>query len=319
MMLDIASAQRALNFTPGTAWSYSNTGYSLAVLIVERVSGQTFSDFTRERIFAPLGMDHSSWRDDYSRVVRGRALAYQPATGGYRADMPFENVIGNGGMLTTVGDLLKWNENFVRPVVGDARFVAEAQLPGVFSDGKPHSYGLGLFISAPRGVPMVSHGGATAGYRSALDRYPTQHLSVAVLCNAANANAVADAAAVARLYLAPPAGDAVPALMRPASMPPLYAPDSAAGPAQSGAALAELAGTYRSAEADAIYIVTAENGKLVARGRTGETLPLAGEAADRFRAGPVRVMFRRDGRGKVDSLSVASDRVWDLRFEKQSP
>ncbi|MET0856633.1 MAG: serine hydrolase domain-containing protein [Telluria sp.] len=317
MMLDIASAQRSLNFTPGTAWSYSNTGYSLAVLIVERVSGQSFSAFTRARIFAPLGMDHSSWRDDYSRVVPRRAVAYRPAGGGYRADMPFENVIGSGGMLTTVGDLLKWNENFVKPLVGDARFAADAQTPGVFTNGKAHDYGLGLVVGAPRGVPKVSHGGATAGYRSTLDRYPTQHLSVAVLCNAANANPGSDAAAVAQLYLAGPADGGVAALPRPASMPPLFAPDSAAGPAQGSAELAELAGTYRSAEADAMYTVAVENGKLVARGRSGDALPLAGEAADRFRAGPVRVLFRRDARGKVEGLSVAADRVWDLRFEKQ--
>jgi CubicO group peptidase (beta-lactamase class C family) len=318
MALDIVSAQRSLNFTPGTAWSYSNSGYSLAVLIVERISGQSFSAFTRERIFAPLGMTNSSWRDDYGRIVRRRALGYQPAAEGYRADMPFENVIGNGGMLTTVGDLLKWNENFVKPVVGDARFVAEAQAPGVFSDGKPHNYGLGLFSAAVGGIPKVFHGGATAGYRSELDRYPTQHLSVAVLCNAADANPAADAGKVAKLYLTPPAAGAeVVAPLRPASMPPLYAPDHAAGPAQTGAALEELAGAYRSTEADATYIVTVENGKLRARAPNGESVMLVGAAADRFRAGPSHVLFRRDARGKVEGFSVAADRVWDMRFEKQ--
>ena len=201
-VLDIAKRQSALNFAPGTQWSYSNTGYNLAAIIVERVSGETFGEFSRKRIFEPLGMHNTSWRDDYTRIVKHRALAYDKRKDAFHNEMPFENVVGNGGLLTTVGDLLKWNENFVNPVVGDARFVADAQKPGKFADGRQHHYGLGLFIGTHKGVPMVSHGGATAGYRSALNRYPAQHVSVALLCNAANANAGRDADSVADIFLA---------------------------------------------------------------------------------------------------------------------
>jgi CubicO group peptidase (beta-lactamase class C family) len=201
-VLDIVGRQSALNFAPGTRWSYSNTGYNLAAIIVERVSGMTFGEFSRQRIFAPLGMHHTSWRDDHTRILKNRAIAYEKLEDGFHTLMPFENVVGNGGLLTTVGDLLKWNENFVNPVVGDARFVAAAQQAGKFADGRPHNYGLGLFIGSYKGVPMVSHGGATAGYRSALNRYPAQHVSVALLCNAANANAGKDADAVAEVFLA---------------------------------------------------------------------------------------------------------------------
>ena len=74
-------------------------------------------------------MTHTSWRDDYTRIVKGRAIAYADERDGFRTEMPFENVHGNGGLLTTVGDLLKWNENFVAPTVGDAAFVAEQQQP----------------------------------------------------------------------------------------------------------------------------------------------------------------------------------------------
>src|SRR5918996_3032998 len=75
-VLDIVSRQSRLNFQPGTRWSYSNTGYNLAAIVVERVSGMSFQDFTRSRIFEPLGMTHTSWRDDHARVVKGRAVAY---------------------------------------------------------------------------------------------------------------------------------------------------------------------------------------------------------------------------------------------------
>jgi CubicO group peptidase (beta-lactamase class C family) len=201
-VLDIVSRQRALNFEPGTKWSYSNTGYNLAVIIVSRVSGQPFAQFCLARIFEPLGMTRTSWRDDFKRIVKGRAIAYQQARDGYRQQMPFENVHGNGGLLTTVGDLLRWNENFFAPKVGDEAFLREEQQPGHFNDGRQHDYALGLYIRTYKGLREVSHSGSTAGYRAYLTRYPDQHLSVAVLCNASNGTAERYAHAVADLYLA---------------------------------------------------------------------------------------------------------------------
>ena len=223
-VLDIVSRQQALNFTPGTQWSYSNTGFNLAAMIVSRVSGVTFADFVRERIFKPRGMTHTSWRDDFTRIVKGRAIAYDERDGAVHTDMPFENVYGNGGLLTTVGDLLRWNENFVSPVVGDAAFVAEQQRAGTFSDGRPHIYALGLYIRNYRGVREVSHSGSTAGYRAFLARYPDQHTSVAVLCNVADANATQLAHQVADIYVKnlKPAIDTKPTAAQLAAAAGLY-------------------------------------------------------------------------------------------------
>lgn len=201
-VLDIVSRQKALNFEPGTKWSYCNTGYNLAAIIVSRVSGQPFAQFCRQRVFEPLGMTHTSWRDDFRRVVKGRAIAYDEAKEGYRQDMPFENIHGNGGLLTTVGDLLRWNENVVAQKVGDAEFLREEQQPGHFNDGKAHDYAMGLFIKSFMGLREVNHSGSTAGYRAYLTRFPDQHLSVAVLCNVSSGTAEKYAHGVAALYLA---------------------------------------------------------------------------------------------------------------------
>ena len=204
-VLDIVARQRSLNFTPGTKWSYSNTGYNLAAIIVSRVSGMSFADFTRQRIFEPLGMTRTSWRDDYGRIVKNRAMSYSVDGNGYRTVMPFENVHGNGGLLTTVGDLLKWNQNFVAPTVGDRGFVAEQERAGRFNDGRAHGYALGLQVGTYKGLREVSHGGATAGYRAYLSHYPEAKTAVALLCNAASvvpetyANAVADVVLSGRL------------------------------------------------------------------------------------------------------------------------
>jgi len=200
-VLEIVHRQQALNFPPGTRWSYSNTGYNLAAMIVERVSGKSFQEFTRARLFAPLGMTHTSWRDDHTRIVKGRAIAYRERDKAFSTLMPFENVYGNGGLLTTVGDLLKWNEHYDAPSEGDPLAAAEQQRPGVFSDGRAHGYALGLFVGKYKGVREVYHSGSTAGYQAFLTRFPDERLSVAVLCNATSAQATQYAHAVADVFL----------------------------------------------------------------------------------------------------------------------
>src|SRR4026207_236665 len=103
LALDIMTHQRALGFTPGSEYSYSNSGYNLAAIIVERVSKQKFPAFVEERLFKPIGMKNSSWRDASQRIVPGRAQGYsRQGNGPWRLNMPFMNVYGNGGMLTTV-------------------------------------------------------------------------------------------------------------------------------------------------------------------------------------------------------------------------
>lgn len=201
-VLDILGRQAALNFEPGARWSYSNSGYNLAAVIVSRVAGEPFADFTRRRIFEPLGMTHTSWRDDFTRVVRDRAIAYARIGDRYALDMPFENVHGNGGLLTTVGDLLRWNENFAKPTIGGPDFARRMQASGRLEGGAETGYGFGLGVGGYRGVTEVRHSGTTGSYRAFLARYPDQHVSVAVLCNAGDSMPRQSLHAVAELYLA---------------------------------------------------------------------------------------------------------------------
>jgi CubicO group peptidase (beta-lactamase class C family) len=203
-VLDIVSRQKALNFEPGSEHSYCNTGYNLAAMLVGRRSEQSFVEFTAKRIFEPLEMRSTSWRDDHTRIVKGRAIAYSAQGDEYATEMPFENVHGNGGLLTTVGDLLKWNRNFVTATVGGAELVQQQLTKGRLDNGREIAYARGVYVTSYRGVPEVSHSGSTAGYRAFLARYPDQDLSIALLCNAANANATRLAHQVAELYLGLP-------------------------------------------------------------------------------------------------------------------
>jgi CubicO group peptidase (beta-lactamase class C family) len=314
-VLDIVSRQRALNFTPGTRWSYSNTGYNLAAIIVSRVSGTSFADFCRTRIFEPLGMTHTSWRDDYTRVVKNRAIAYDQRPDGFHEDMPFENIHGNGGLLTTVGDLLRWNENFTTPKVGDAAFARQQQEVGHFNDGKPHEYALGLMVLRYKGVAEVSHSGATAGYRSYVARYPDRHLSVAVLCNAGNANAGQYAHAIADEYLGEALNPKAPAAPRIAeAQSPLAGYTRQDGYAPPAAELAEYGGSYSSDEAETTFTVAVQDTGLVMKQRPARVIALEPLSKDVFRGSLGVIKFRRGADGRVTELSVIQDRVWDLRF-----
>ena len=196
LALDVITHQRALDFTPGSEYSYSNSGYNLAAIIVERVSKQKFPAFVEERLFKPLAMKNSSWRDDYQRIVPGRAQAYsRQGTGPWRLNMPFMNVYGNGGMLTTVGDWMKWNAMLDSQSLG-ASLVNALETRGVLNDGRKIAYALGLSVDKYKGLKDVSHGGSTAGYQTFLARYPDNKVSVGVMCNGTSPSAAGIAASI---------------------------------------------------------------------------------------------------------------------------
>ncbi len=184
LALDVISRQKYLDFEPGAEYSYSNSGYQLAAIIVERVSGKKFGEFTQERIFKPLGMTNSSWRENYQRLVPGRAQGYSKAgpTAPWQLNMPFMNVVGNGGMLTTVGDWLKWNAALDAKTFGEP-FVTAMETQGVLNDGRRISYALGLDVGNYKGIKEVTHSGGTSGYQTYLARFPEKKVSVAALCN----------------------------------------------------------------------------------------------------------------------------------------
>jgi CubicO group peptidase (beta-lactamase class C family) len=295
-VLEIVQRQQTLNYHPGAEYSYTNTGYNLAAILVSRVAGKPFAEFTREAIFAPLGMSSSSWRDDFRRLVPNRAVAYSPAGTSFALNMPFENVHGNGGMLTTVGDLLLWNTNFNEARVGGRTFVDSQLRGGVLNDGRTIEYAAGLVVSRWRGVREISHSGATAGYGGWLARYPDQGLSVAILCNVSNANPTQLGRDVAALYL----GDAL--------MPPPAAPD----PVDING-LQSIAGMYRNLRNHGAVTVGVDNGRL----RFGGAL-FTPVSQDTFANGGARLVVvggrLRDNDGTLfEKVDTASPSASDLQ------
>jgi CubicO group peptidase (beta-lactamase class C family) len=229
--LAVATQQKGLNYRPGTAFSYTNTGYILLATIVERVSGEPLARFSSEHFFEPLGMTHTQWRDDFRRVVKGRAVAYNADPSGYHQSMPFDNVIGAGGLLTTAGDLLRWNDALDAGALGS--FVtAELQRESTLVDGRAIPYARGLYVGDHHGVRELWHTGETGGYQAFLARYPDEHVSIALLCNAGEE---ADAGSL---------GDKIADLFLPAPGNPPSANPTPAGLALTAAQLAPYAGSY---------------------------------------------------------------------------
>lgn len=277
--LDLVAHQKMLNFPPGSEYLYSNTGYALAGIIVERASGMTLAGFSRARLFEPLGMTHTQLRDDFTRVVPNRATAYAgSAASGYHLDMPFTNMIGNGGVLSTMTDLLRWNENLDHPVVGGPAYAAAIETPMRLTNGRTISYALGLIVSSYRGSREVSHSGSTAGYSTFLARYPAQRLSVAVWCNQAGVNATELAHAIIAPMLPPTSVGESPRARR-VELPP--------------ADLAKWAAMYRDPHTDQVVSMVVSDQTLswqpAGRGRAAVVLEAVGPA--RFQSFQGDVVF----------------------------
>lgn len=161
-VLTLVARQSGRNFEPGAEYSYSNSNFVLAAVLVARASGESLTAYSRRAIFAPLGMTHTEWRDDITRRVNGRAVGWTPDDNGvWRIDMPHENVVGAGGLLTTVPDLMQWQAAFRTGTLGGPQFAADMERAGVLRNGRVTGYALGLEIATERGQRTISHGGWT--------------------------------------------------------------------------------------------------------------------------------------------------------------
>jgi CubicO group peptidase (beta-lactamase class C family) len=202
-IMSVVLRQKHLNFDPGEKMIYSNTGYTLLALIVERVSGVSLREFTMKNLFEPLGMKNTHFRDDHEEVIKHDALGYEQASKGkpYRMNLTNFDTVGATSLHTTVEDLQLWDENFYHPNVGGPSFVQHMIARGKLNSGEEQDYASGLIIGTYKGLRTVDHNGGDAGYRSDMTRFPDQHATVAVLCNFADTNPVQLARQVADVVL----------------------------------------------------------------------------------------------------------------------
>ena len=280
---ELITHQQALNYPVGDYYSYTNSGFLLLRTVIERVSGMPFAQFTTQRIFVPLGMTNTQWRDDFTRVVPGLAQAYSRRADGFHIDMPNDNVIAAGGLLTTVSDWLLWNEHLTKKTLG-AGVVDSLTRRMTLTSGLEIAYALGLTVNNYRGLREISHSGSTAGYGTYLARYPEKNdLSIAVMCNVAGAGATGFAHAIVDAM--------VPGLPRAA------APDTVA---TDLATVAKLVGIYRDTRTNTVTVLDTSRGRLRRDGGTA-FLALRGGG---YQLGGSRVQFTTDASGKPVTLRI---------------
>lgn len=298
--LSMLSRQKALNYSPGTQHLYSNSGYFIAGVIVERVSGQPLRQFAQQRIFAPLGMHNTRYKDDHAELVPGRASGYLETEGGrYRLGQPNWEQIGDGGIVTTVEDLLYWQRNFNDGKVGRPGFVAEMLRTGSLNDGQALNYALGLMVDDHDGLKMIHHGGSWGGYRAEVIRFPDRALSVSTLCNSDNVDASALAIQVADVWLA---ADTAPAKQKQVDPKP-----GTATPKKKYAApltkerLLPLAGAYRNPKTGSLRFVELQGSTLWLEGFGGRhELRATADGSFELVEGPFEAYysFRKDATGE---------------------
>lgn len=202
-VLKMIIRQKGLNNVPGDEFVYSNSNYFLLGIVVKRATGKSLAEFAAENMFRPLGMAHTLFYDDNMVVVPNRAAAYE-ATGQGQFLVDWSTIfaiVGSGGLMSNVGDLLLWDQNFYSGKIGKGTLRKELETPGTLNNGKQINYGLGLWLGEYRGLRTVEHSGGTFGYRTELLRFPQQRFSVVALCNVANADVEGFARKIADIYL----------------------------------------------------------------------------------------------------------------------
>ena len=207
-VLDLLKHQTTTKFQPGTHWQYSNSGYVVLGLIVQRVSGEPFREFLRRRIFVPLHMDHTILYEKGKNEVTNRAYGHTKTGAGWRQtdQSPTSATQGDGGVYSSLTDLAKWDaalRNYA--LLSEAEFrpaVTPVDVPGIEEpDGKPAQYGFGWFLNPYKSHARMWHYGETLGFRTAIERFTSDNLTIIVLANRADVDANSLALKLADIYL----------------------------------------------------------------------------------------------------------------------
>ena len=316
-ILKMARHQKALNFEPGAAYLYSNTGYNLLAEIIERVTGDSFREWTDTHIFKPLGMTNSHFHDDHQMILKNRAYSYQAVENGrFKHAVNNTTALGSSSLFSTVEDLAKWILNFDDTQIGEQVVLDQMHQRGVLNNGEQISYALGLNIGEYRGLQTVGHSGSWRGFRSHLIRFPEQKFGVVILCNLDTFNPLRLTEKVADIYLA---DDLTPVAASE--------PEKAAAPAEATKSesltpeqLAEFEGDYYTQELDTTYSIRIQGNQLVAQHIRHADILLT--YADGHFLGNTwffpEIHFTRDDTGRVTGFRLTGGRVRNLHFEKKT-
>jgi len=210
-VLELLKRETTTKSVPGSHWAYSNSGYVVLAMVVEKRSGMKFGNFLRQRIFMPLKMTDTLAYEKGSNEVAHRAYGHtKTAEGWSETDQSSTSAtLGDGGVYTSLVDLAKWDAALTAHTLLTAKEMEPALTAAAAANGAPLQqmdgslaplYGFGWFLDPYRGHRRYSHYGETVGFRNAIQRFPDDRLTVIVLSNRAEVDAPALAESVAELY-----------------------------------------------------------------------------------------------------------------------
>jgi len=272
---------KPLEFEPGTKWNYSNSGYVLLGYLIEKISGESYSDFVQQNIFTPLGMKDSGY-DSNSAIIAHRAAGYTPGksspvnAGFVHMSIPFSA----GALYSTTEDLLRWEQGLFGGKVLKPESLAKMTTPF------KQDYAFGLGVSTQNGHKMIAHDGGIEGFNTALAYYPDDKLVVAVLAN-----------------LNGPAGQIAGNLAKVALGEKVVLPTERKEITLSPEILKQYVGTYELAPNFSLAI-TLENGQLVSQGTNQGKAPMFAESETMFflKLVDAQIEFVKNEKGEVTNL-----------------
>ncbi|MEO5860631.1 MAG: serine hydrolase [Pyrinomonadaceae bacterium] len=279
--------QEKLDFAPGAKMSYSNSGYFLLGVIIEKTSGKTYADFLQENIFTPLGMQESGY-DDPLRIIMHRAAGYQRQIGkllnAAYTDMSVPYAAGS--LYSTTGDLLKWDQALYGEKLASKQTINKTFTPSTGESG----YGYGWGISKKFGRRSISHGGGIYGFATDISRYPDDKVTVIVLSNVQGAPAGRISTSLAAIVFG--ADYEIPREHKEVAI--------------EAKLLEKYTGEYKIEQLNVVITVTLEGGKLLGQVGGQSKFALSPESEMRFFSKDVNavITFAKDEGGQMTGLTL---------------
>lgn len=324
-ILKLVTRQTGTNFTPGTAFNYNNTGYTLLAEVVHRVTGKPLSEFAAEKIFRPLGMSSTLFYDNHERIIKNKAESYEKVGNVYHHKPLNVTNPGPSNLLTTVEDLSKWVLNFERPVVGTPALIKAFNEPSYLDNGQKVIlrvsggdtifHAKGQNVSNNKGITMISHGGHAAAFRTYMGRFPDQRFAIIALSNDEHNESLNARWQLADLYLKGFLKEEPPSSLTPSRNLPANQTDAYRGD------LREFEGEYYSEDLSTSYQIRVLESKLVISHQRISDIELKRVGANKFSGSgpqtfPFEMEFTRNTKGTITGYSISNFGVKNLQFIK---
>ena len=286
--VEIIRNGESLKHEPGSQYSYTNSGYTLLVAIVEAITEMDFAEFADLEIFSPLGMENTHFHNSRHRVIPNRVISYAPGYDGFRQTYlsNFQG-IGGGGLYSTLQDMEQWEAFWnSTDLTEDFNNLREWMLHREHVRGEILDYAHGLQVNYWQGMNVVGHSGSFMGFKNDYRRHTDHGYSFLTLCNREDADPGEKNRELARIFLQEPIENFI----------------------------SQFSGSYYNDELDVEYELTVEDASLILNRRLAPNGPMRETSADRWSAGSWELNFQRNSNNEISGFLLSTGRALDVEF-----